>query len=494
MNATDLAYSYGMFLNSGPYANLAVDAFNAITNSISSVTVLNSTAVMLTAIKPDPLFPILTFLYSMYPWHYYKQFTGTNVLMNTPILGGPGDSSYVPENYVPGSQTMTLVPNQYYFGWNSTFQPKLSSITIQFFTSESSLVNGLASGTVNAGVITPSDVASLNSSSVTIQPVTSTFQLVVYMNNTVYPWNVNTFRQAIMYLLPKQQINTQLYDGKAQLGNAAMIIPQAMSTYWPGSSTPTYDFNPTMATALLKQSGLTQNANGNWVTPNGTEVTINFAVDNSDPNELRAGQMIQTAMQNVGLLVNLKSTDPATIANDWTSLNYELLMWENSYSPTPYRYLRNPTATAGFSTGNATFLDLRTLAAHDTDPARSLDEEKTAVDYFIRSAIMTSILILPQYAAYDNKFTGWVPAINDVGYVNVFATSGQQVFHSWVLAQIGPAQASMTSTSMAQTSSSMEQTTTSGSSIDPFTLGGIVVVIILVVAAAIYMKRRKPKT
>jgi len=485
ITSTDLAYSFGIYMTTGPYANLAVDPFGAMTQT--SVDIVNSSAIKVTFPAPDPLFPILTFLYSLYPYHYYMQFTGANAVTSATILSGPGDSSYIPSNYTAGSRTMTLVPNSNYPFWNG-MQPGLSAVTLQYFSSESALVSALAAGTVDAADITPSDAASLSTvPGLSIQPVISTLQLFTYLNNTVYPWNINTFRQAIMTLLPKQQINDALYNGTAAIGNPLALIPQAKPNFWPGPETPTYDYNPTQATSLLQASGLIRDSSGHWAMSNGTEIVVDFESDNTDPNEIRAAQMVQTAMQNVGLLVNLRLVDAATASNDWATFNYKLLMFENNYAPTPYRYLRNPLNTARFARSNSTFIGLRVTAANDLDPARSLQELKQAELYFAQSAIIDPILVLPQYVAIDQEFSGWQPALNNVGFYNSLSTAGEQVFQQYVLAQVYSSPSTSTST-MASTSIAQAAPGTD------YTYVGAAVLVIVVIAVIVAYSRRKKKS
>ena len=91
INSSDLAYSYGIYLTTGPYANLsAVDVWGNVQGTVSNITIVNSTAIMLQTAAPDSLFWYLTWLYQIYPWHYYKQFTGNNILGTTSILRQPG--------------------------------------------------------------------------------------------------------------------------------------------------------------------------------------------------------------------------------------------------------------------------------------------------------------------------------------------------------------------------------------------------------------------
>ena len=183
------------------------------------------------------------------------------------------------------SRTMTLVKNQYYY---LGVPPGPDTVTIQFFTTDSALVNSLASGAIDAADISQSDVASLNSTSgITINQVQSTFQMFIYTNSSGYPWNSTQFREALAYLIPKQQIDSLLFGNTTNVGNPLALLPQNNATYWPGNNTPLYEYNPSAAAQLLAAQALTKNSAGNWVEPNGTVVTVNFQVENNDPDDVR---------------------------------------------------------------------------------------------------------------------------------------------------------------------------------------------------------------
>ncbi len=510
MNSSDLYYSYDIYLPTGPYANSSTeDIYGAVQGVVSNVTIVNSTSVDVQTSAPDPLFPYLVFLYFIYPWHYYKQFTGNNTLNTTPILGGPGDSPYVPVNYTANSYTMTLVKNQYYY---QGVPPGPNTVTLQFFTSDSSLVNSLASGSIDAADISQSDITSLNTTAgITITQVPSTFQMFIYTGSTGYPWNVTAFRQALDYLIPKAQIDSLLYNNSTNVGNPLALLPQNNATYWPGPGTNLYEYNPAAAAALLTQAGLTKNSAGNWAEPNGTVVTINFQVENNNPDDLRAAQLIQTAMQNAGLQFNLISEPYSTADTSWGDFTYQMVMIDNGYAPTPFRYLRSPVNTADLKPTNTTFTNQVLLATHDTNETSALQEIKVAEQMYAENAVVNTVVLEPGYVAYDSKFTNWEPALAQAGGYNVFLTQQTVVLGRNVLFSVLPATSTATSSVVSPTttassappstssssvvsssSSSVSSSSTSSSNNDVLYAGIAVVIIIIVVAVVALAMRRKP--
>ena len=497
INSTDLAFSYGIFLPTGAYANRsAFDVWGNIRGVVSSISIMNSTAIQLNMFKPDPLFTTLTWLYQIYPAHYYEQFTGNNTLQTTSILGGPGDTAYLPQGYTAGSTVMTLVANPSSPSWNGA-APTIQTVVLQMFTSDSALVNALAAGTVDAALVSPTDASTLSSvSSLTVSSVASDIQMQYFINPIGYPYNNTAFRQALMYLLPKDQINSLLFNNTASLGNPLLLSPQSYSTYWPGSSTPSYNYSTTSAVALLQQAGLTKNSAGNWAMKNGTVLTVQFVAPNNDPDIVRAAQQIQTSMQSIGLKVNLQVVDATTASNDKynTPGNYYTILYPDGYFPSPFKWMRNPV-NLPFEWSNSTFKADFAAAITNTNPAAALAELKIALNIEAESAITNSILYEPTYVAYNSQaFTNWQPALGNQASYDIFLNQvlGEQVLTSVTPISVGTSATSTslttTSTSLTTTSAtSMSLTTTTTSTSSTTALSNAIVVPLVAVAAAMML-------
>ncbi len=491
INSSDLAYSFGLFMTSGPYANTStIDRWGADRGTFTNIAIMNSTEIQITTASPDPLFPQLTFLYVIYPYHYYKTLGfGNNVLQTTPVLAGPGDSAYVPSGYTAGSYTMTLNANPNSPSWNGA-TPSFSSITLQFFTSDSSLVSSLAGNTVDAGLITPSDVASLASdSSVAITQIPSDYQLLIYLHSTGYPWNNTDFRQAMMYLVNKTQINDALYNGSTIIGNPAVLIPQAMSTYWPGSSTPFYNYSVTTADSLLTAAGLTNSA-GKWMLPNGTALTVTVTAPNNDPNYVRASQYIEGTLQSAGINVNLVDAAYSTVDTAWTSNNFQFLIFPNNYAPSPFRWMRNPFNLPGWT--NSTFKSEFQSALTSINPTTALSDVKQAELTMAQAAVINSIVVLPQYVAYNKaSYSNWTPALSNAPSYSVF---WYPVSAENVLTAVTSVSTTSAVTSVSTTSAVTSVPPSSSNSLYVYVAIGIVVIVIVAVLAVFFMRRRPAPT
>ena len=491
INSTDLAYSFGMFLKTGPYANTStIDRWGAVSGTVESVTIVNSTAINVKTFKTDAKFPILTFLYSVYPYHYYKQFGfGTNALQSTAVLAGPGDSAYVPVNYTPGSYTMTLQANPNSPSWNGK-TPTITTLTIQFFTSDSAQTNALAAGTIDAATISPSDIAALQSvSNLKIAQVPSGFELQVYMRYWGYPWNVTAFRQALMYLIPSNEVKSSLYNNQTATGNPEMLLPQVAPTYY-APNAPLYNYSVSQAETLLAQAGLVKNSQGKWQFSNGTALTVTVEAPNNDPNYVRASQFVQTSLQAAGINVNLNNPAYATAHTDWTSLTFQLMLFPNNYAPVPFRWMRNPNNLNGWPKVNSTFSNTFNQALSNPNEAQSLTQIKQAELIMAQAAVINYVVILPEYVAYnDVAFSNWQPALGQSAYDDVFCN---YIVCENVLTSVAAAGVATTSSTTSSATSSTSSTTAPSGTNYTLYYAAAAVVVIVVVILAVALSRRKP--
>jgi ABC-type oligopeptide transport system substrate-binding subunit len=503
LNSTDLAFSFGLFLPTGPYANESLaDPYGQIQGTVDSISILNSTAIQVNLSSPTPLWPFLAYLYDVYPYHYFKQFaTGFNGIGNASIVGGPGDSPYVPQGYAAGSSTMTLVANPYSIYWNGK-SPTMQTITIDMFATETALVNALAAGQIDSASITPSDVATLSSTSaLSTATVPSQNQMWVYLRTTGYPWNITAFRQALLYLENRTEIKSVVYNNEATDGNAIALVPQGMNQYWPGSSTPLYNYSVSTANQLLQKAGLHQDSSGKWMYPNGTAVSITIETTNSDPNYVRASQLFATALQNAGITASVSAVDFATAETDFGAVNFQYLVYPNEVSSIPFRALKNPANYPNYV--NSSFRSLILDSIHNTNATQALQELKTAELYFANAAAWNSVVVLPVPVAYNSQlFTGWQPAISQVPNHDSFhdPTTDELVLTSVTPISLSSSTTSSTSSPASGTSTTSATSTTSSSTSSTTALSAYVVymvgiaagVIVVVSGVASYSRRKKP--
>jgi ABC-type transport system substrate-binding protein len=499
INASDLAYSIGIYLSTGPYANLSkIDGYGGITGKVSAVQILNSTTIQITETSGNPGVPYQIFPYDVLPWHYYKQFDN----LNASIIGGPGDSAYIPAGYTAGSSVMNLAANPYSPSWDGR-TPTASGITIEWFTDESSLVNALAAGTVDLASINGADVSALASSSfITTVSVASIFQLVLNIRSSGWPFNDTQFRQALQYLVPKAQINSEVYDNQSYVGNPVVLGPSSES--WVPNNLPTYGYNPAAATQLLQSIGLHQNPQGQWALANGTALpAFTLEADDSDPSYVRAAQLIVSSWQSAGLPVSLQTVPEATVESDtYDTMKFDVTIQNTDYIPVPWRYLYNEdnwVNGVGQLWTNATFSSILAEARANPNATAQVQLLKQAEYALAQNAIVDGVVGTPEYLAYNNQqFTNITAAAQKdaLESVPLLASFGEDVLTSAV--PVGAVTGTSTSPSTTATSTTTGSTsvassssTGSGLSTDLPAIAIVVAVVVIALVGFAFVRRRR---
>ena len=125
-------------------------------------------------------------------------------------------------------------------------------------------------------------------------------------------------RQAMAYALPRQDIIVPLYFGEATVVNS----PNARAWAVPDDLNP-YEYDPEKAKALLAEAG--------W--DSSQKLVLRYPTGNK-PREMSA-PLIQSALNEVGIEVELQITDFATLLDDLKAGEYDLglLGWTGASDP-----------------------------------------------------------------------------------------------------------------------------------------------------------------
>ena len=256
---------------------------------------------------------------------------------------------------------------------------------------------------------------------------------------------------------------------------------------------------------LLKEAGLTLNSAGKWQLPNGTVPTVNVEAPNNDPNFVRADQMIVNSMESIGLQANSKIVDYTTDTNDIFSTGvYQMILSNQAYFPSPYKWMRNPVNLPLQWKNTSTYTTWHTIfqtALHDVNATSSLQELKQSEFILANFSIISTIVVLPQYVAYNTQaFSGYQPALtNALNYQTFYFPTMAENFFTAVTPTTSGITTAISSSSPLTTSVSQSTTQVASSSSSTSTttsstlIAGIVIVIIIIVVAVALLMRRKPK-
>ena len=214
---------------------------------------------------------------------------------------------------------------------------------------------------------------------------------------------------------------------------------------------------------------------------NGTAMTMTIVAPNTDPNFVRAAQLVADSWTSNGISTTVTAVPLATTTVDCNGAAYEALIYEPTYGPTPYRVFSRPFNFCGFTKSNewANFSALANAGLANTNLVEATQQIRQAEVILANSGALNDLLVLPGYVAYSTaQFTGWTPALQNTHDFDVFySTSGTGlVFGQNVLASVSPV-------SVTPPSSNTNNYTA--------IIIGVVIVVIAVVSLALFFRRKR---
>lgn len=298
----DIAFTFKVLA-----ANSTLD-INGVTPFIKNITTPNKYTIIFNLTQAN----VMLFYYIgeqtiiPYAWHsYYSNLSNlgnyTNMDIGHQISLGP----MVLQNIT--STEVNLVANPYFFKG----KPHFAQETIQEFKSSSSEVEALQAGSIDATYVDPNNLYNKINNQTGLKAVAykSTFNLNLWFDDQVAPFNNTDFRIGLSYAINKTQILVKAEDnlgGQVNFGG----LPWTMGAYY-NKSIPYHAFNYSTANKYFKMAGLKIGSGGKWVYPNGTVVQIKL-MDLPQGDWDTAMSLIQTDLINDNFSVSNK-VDPISV-------------------------------------------------------------------------------------------------------------------------------------------------------------------------------------
>ncbi|GGI64667.1 MULTISPECIES: ABC transporter substrate-binding protein [Enterococcus] len=334
------------------------------------------------------------------PEHVFKDEADFSVNdLSSPAVGtGP----YRLKEYKRG-EYLTFEANEHYYGGEA----KIKNVTLRIIESTDTAKVALQKGEVDAAVVLPSDIADLDSGSITTYP---------YSENRVGYMGVNTISEALKD--PKVRQAVFFAINKAELNQAAYLDEQYFSTPYsflpPNNPYATedlekYETNIEKSKELLKEAGV-------------TDLKLNIAFSSTDPAQTIQATLIQQQLQQAGINVTLEGGDGTAIYTELSkpgSTKYNLFLggYIMGNDPDLYSSLFTTNGSANyFQTKNAETDQLFVDAAIELDP------EKRALLYDdLQRAIADDARIYP---IVDNKkilaVSNRIGNVEDAGLIPIY--------------------------------------------------------------------------
>ena len=221
-------------------------------------------------------------------------------------------------NYTPQNQAL-LTANTHY--WHKGY-PKIKTITYTFASDTTAMSAALASGTADMTYnMNPADAVRLVKSGVIQVFRAQSAGLIMWgMDKSKPPFNDVRVRQAIAYMVPRQQAISTCWSGIGGVASTGNLIYKGDPLYTPGKQL----FNLSSSHALAKASSLL-NAAG-WKVgpggvrisqgvkgiPNGTKFAVQVPYEN-DWSQARCNtEMLQQSLAPLGVHITPEAYDGAT--------------------------------------------------------------------------------------------------------------------------------------------------------------------------------------
>jgi peptide/nickel transport system substrate-binding protein len=344
LTAEDVQYSWARRLTSK-----GIGAFMARTlglTDIAQIKVESPQVVSFNLPKPTPLILKLhcNLAAPIYDQAKMKQVAtsddpwGNNFLKNSSAGFGP----YQVAQIVRGQQAIFRARNDYYGA-----KPFFDTVVMREVPSSASRLSLLQGGAVDiAQFLAPREYLSLKTSpTATFDAVSASYGLWLELNAKIPPFDNVLVRQAMNYLLPRDQIIKTVYYDLATKQTACIPQGYPMVDY----SFFDYDENVDKAKDLLKQAGF----------PNGFKTTISY--DAGNPVQEPIALIVQTSLRRVGVEAVLDKL-PAGVFYENVSRRQKpvIFYFDSPWTPDP-----------GYSTGlyfsSKSFVDYSNYSNPDVD-------------------------------------------------------------------------------------------------------------------------------
>ncbi|WP_455836189.1 ABC transporter substrate-binding protein [Pseudarthrobacter siccitolerans] len=256
------------------------------------------------------------------------------------------------KSFTPGQQS-TFVRNDDY--WDGA--PKLASVEIDSINDETTRVNALMSGQVDAISGVPfSGIPQLEGAGLTVSNQPSGSWVGIRMNTKMKPFDDPRVREAMRLLIDREQVVSNAYGGNATIGN------DLFGWFDPSfAKLPQLTYDPERARELLREAGY-------------ENLTLTLPTTNIGPGTSEMVTLFAASAAKAGVTINVKQTPAAEF--------YAIPQNDKQWSPTVWggrpiasqinSRMSRKSIDAGLSEtswGDSDFLSAYEAAISTSDPA-----------------------------------------------------------------------------------------------------------------------------
>lgn len=354
---------------------------------------------ILPAVSAPALDNIVTETYII-PEHVYKDEPDFSVsqLENTPVGTGP----YKFVEYKHG-QYIRLEANEHYYKG----EPEIDHLVLRIITSADTRKVALQTGEVDASFVLPSEIADLDSNTITTHAYTENRVGYLGLNTTTPELSDVRVRQALLFALNKDEMNQAAYLDKEYYETPVSFLPVANP--FATEKVEKYEQNIEKAKSLLAEAGV-------------SNLKVNLGFNSSDPAQTLQATLIQEQLAQVGVTVELAGGDSTALFTELRkegSVAYDLFLGGYIMGNDPDQYSR---LFKGGGASNYFKLNDATINGLFDKGAVELDKAKRDVIYDDLQAELADLAAI--YPIVDNKkilaVNNRIEGVEEAGLVPIY--------------------------------------------------------------------------
>jgi len=332
LTAADVKFTFDMI------KTLDLSAFRDQVKYISNVSTSGSYQVIVTYSQPSGTIPSDMCLVPILPQHIWTGLNKTQALAAT-NEEAVGSGPFQLVSWTKGT-SVVLDANKDYWGG----APHIDRVVFSLYANSEAMVNALRSGEIDIipKELPPTSLSVLNQdSNVKVATNVDLYYREISINCWADGQGNPTLRdvkvrQALSMAVDKPTLVDLVQLGSAEPGST--IVQKAASAWW-DASIALWPFNISRANKLLNDSGyLDSDSDGIRESPTDSDIEMSYTllVLQRWPEEMRAGQQIQTWWAQIGVHLDVQSADANTI-NSYVYPDYkqDMFLWGYSGQPDP---------------------------------------------------------------------------------------------------------------------------------------------------------------
>jgi peptide/nickel transport system substrate-binding protein len=251
--------------------------------------------------------PLFTFLYDLVTWIVPK-----HIWENVPVADWRTDGGATGQDpaRVVGSgpwrfvewrqgESITLNRNDEYY----EKIPYLDSYVLRIWPDQTSVVNALLNGEMDAASLEPADVEPVKATEglrVATYPTRGFSFYVTNLDPEMSEFFLDArVRQALLHGLDRESIVTDILRGNAEVAQGTQ--PVISYAYDPESITTKYNFDPERSAELLAEAGWTDSDGDGIVDKDGQPLSFDFLYSSGSPTSDQIVAYMQDAWRNIGV-------------------------------------------------------------------------------------------------------------------------------------------------------------------------------------------------